>query len=334
MGIGKLTLKKRKDLTEKEILKADEFILRESTTGEFINTFNYMNYHPTGRFLDDSVVVFDSGSGEIQGVMLAAYTEKKEVISHPGTTFAGPIIDRNAKLEMIENVMDLMLEYYESIYEKVTIRKVPDYYTKQPFHLIDYILLRRGYSYGMSALANIINIGHIVSESDIFTLFDSKKRNQVRKAMKGEQFVFKIENSVREDVWENMNKTLWNKFQVKATHTLEEIKGLVDRCPKHINMYYIDTISGEYGAFALVFLFKNVFHTQYLDVNYQCSEQYPNLLLILELIKEARRMGYCSFSFGASTEKDGTILNKGLYHYKAGYGGGDVLLPVYTKFQK
>lgn len=42
-------------------------------------------------------------------------------------------------------------------------------------------------------------------------------------------------------------------------------------------------------------------------------------------------MGYCYFSFGASTEQEGEILNQGLYHYKAGYGGGDILLPVYTK---
>lgn len=331
MEAAKLELKKGKDLTKKELLKADQFIMRESTSGEFVNTFNYLSYHPEERFCDDSVVVFDCGSGEIYGVMIAAYVEGKGIISHPGTTFAGPIIDRNAKLDVIENVMNLLLNYYESRYEKVTIRKVPDYYTKQPFHLIDYILLRRGYSFGMSALANMINIGQIVSESDVFTLFDSKKRNQVRKAIKGGRLVFKIDNNIRDDVWENMNRTLWNKFQSTTTHTLEEIKELMYRCPDHIKTYYVDTIEGEYGAFALVFLFKNVFHTQYLDVNYKCSEQYPNLLLILELIKEARKMGYCYFSFGGSTEEDGTMLNRGLYHYKAGYGGGDVLLPVYTR---
>lgn len=333
MDINNYEIKRKKDLTEKEIVKIDQFILRESTTGEFINTFHYLNYHPEGRFCDDSIVVVDHGSGEIRGVMLAAFVEREGVISHPGTTFAGPIIDRNAKLEVIENTMELMLEYYENRYQNITIRKIPDYYTKQPFYMIDYILLRKGYSYGMSAMANIINIGGIISESDILTLFDSKKRNQVRKAVKEQQFVFKAEDGIRDDVWDNMNATLLDKFQSKTTHTLDEIKELMHRFPAHIKTYYVDTVEGEYGAFAVVFLFKNVFHTQYLDVNYKCTEHYPNLFLILQLVKKARDIGYGYFSFGSSTEDNGTTLNRGLYHYKSGYGGGELLLPVYKKIK-
>lgn len=330
--IHNLVIKQMEDLTEKELHKVDEFILRMSTTGEFINTLNYLNYHPQDRFWNDSVLAADYGSGEIKGVMIAARTAEGEIISHPGTTFAGPVIDRTDSLEVSEKVMELILEYYESRYNKIVIKKVPDCYTKQPFQLIDYILLRRGYSYGMSAMANVINISQISSEDDIFAMFDSKRRNQVRKAVKG-QFVFITEEGIRDDVWENMNRTLMSKFDVKPTHTLEEIKKLEGLCPEHIKTYYVDTTDGEYGAFALVFLFKNVFHTQYLDVNYKCTGQYPNLLLIFDLIKEARRKGYRYFSFGASTEEDGKILNRGLYHYKAGYGGGDILLPIYTKIK-
>ena len=53
--------------------------------------------------------------------------------------------------------------------------------------------------------------------------------------------------------------------------------------------------------------------------------------MIKELIKTARELGYRYFSFGASTEDGGDILNYGLYEYKAEYGGGDIILPVYTK---
>ena len=329
--IDNLEIKQIKYLTEKELHKVDKFILKTSTTGEFINTLNYLSYHPQERFRNDSVVVVDRGSGEIKGVMIAAKTAEGEIISYPGTTFAGPIIDRTDSLEVAEKVMDLILEYYESRYNKIVIKKVPDYYTKQPFQLIDYILLRRGYFYGMSAMANVINISKITSEDDIFAMFDSKRRNQVRKAVKGGRFAFITEDGIRDAVWENMNRTLMSKFDVKPTHTLQEIKKLEEFCPEHIKTYYVDTTEGEYGAFALVFLFKNVFHTQYLDVNYRCTGQYPNLLLIFDLIKEARGKEYQYFSFGASTEEDGKILNRGLYHYKAGYGGGDILLPVYTK---
>lgn len=329
--MDKYEVKRKIDLSEKEIMKADAFIMKDSTVGEFINTFNYLGYHPQQRFQDDSVVVIDRGSGDIKGVMIAAYDGQDGITSYPGTTFAGPIVDRTSKFADIKAIMDHMLDYYERRYRIIRIKKIPEYYTKQPFQLIDYILLHRGYSYGMTALANIIRIGQLDSEDDIFALFRSKRRNQVRKVIKEEKYIFVENDEIREDVWINMNKNLQEKFKAKTTHTLEEIRDLKKRCPDNIKAYYVDTVQGEYGAFALIFLFKNVFHTQYLDVNYEHTGDYPNLLLILELIKLARKMKYEYFSFGASTENGGAVLNQGLYNYKAEYGGGDILLPMYTK---
>lgn len=332
MGMGdNLEIKQKSDLTEKQMAKADAFILKDSTTGEFINTFQYLGYHPEGRFQDDSIVIFDKGSGEVRGVMMAARGDNDSVVSYPGTTFAGPVLDRNAKLEVTEAVLDSMLGYYESRYREVQIKKQPEYYAAQPFHLIDYILLRRGYTYGMSALANIICIDGLGTEEDILALFHAKRRNQVRKVIKEGQFAFSAREEIRETVWKNMNENLQNKFDAKTTHTLEEIRELQKRCPHNIKAFYADMPDGTYGAFALCFLFKNVFHTQYLDVNYEHAGQYPNLLLLLRLIQRACEAGYRYFSFGASTEDGGEVLNRGLYSYKAEYGGGDILLPVYTR---
>lgn len=327
----KYELKQKKDLSEKQIVKIDEFIMKSSTNGEFINTFRYLGYHPEDRFQDDSVAVFDQGSGEVRGVMMAAYNDSGVVTSYPGTTFAGPIVDRSAKVEITELIMDKMLNYYESRYKEVIIKRTPDYYTKQPFHLIDYILMSRGYSLRMSALANIINIDGIDSENDILSLFHSKRRNQVKKVISENHFMFSVEENIREDVWINMNENLHSKHSTKTTHTLAEIRDLKERCPDQIRSYYVDTLDGEYGAFAVVFLFKNVFHTQYLDMNYEYARQYPNLLLIKELIKTARELGYRYFSFGVSTEEGGAVLNHGLYEYKAEFGGGDILLPIYAR---
>lgn len=327
----KYELKQLKDLSEKQVVRIDDFIMKGTTNGEFINTSYYLGYHPAGRFQDDSVVVLDQGSGEVRGVMMAAYDGNGTVVSHPGTTFAGPVVDRNAKIEVIEIIMEKMLGYYESRYSEVIIKKTPDYYTKQPFHLIDYILLQRGYTFGMSALANIINIDGIDSEDAILSLFHPKRRNQVKKVISEHNFIFSAEEEIREAVWSNMNENLHNKFDSKTTHTLAEIRELKGRYPEQIRTYYVDTPEGDYSAFSLAFLFKNVFHTQYLDVNYEYARQYPNLLLIKELIKIARELGYRYFSFGASTEDGGKILNYGLYDYKAEYGGGDILLPVYAR---
>ena len=328
-----LEIKHKPELTEKQLAKADAFIMKDSTTGEFINTFRYLDYHPEGRFQDDSIVVMDRGSGEVRGVMMAARGDNDSIISYPGTTFAGPVVDRAAKLETTEAVLDRMLGYYESKYSEVKIKKQPEYYAAQPFHLINYILLRRGYDYGMSALANIICIDGIGTEEDTLALFHAKRRNQVRKVIREGIFALSRQEEIRETVWKNMNENLRNKYGAKTTHTLEEIRDLQGRCPNQIKAFYADASDGTYGAFALCFLFKKVFHTQYLDVNYEYAGQYPNLLLITKLIQEARGMGFRYFSFGASTEDGGEVLNRSLYSYKAEFGGGDLLLPVYTRIK-
>jgi hypothetical protein len=301
-----------------------------ATNGEFINTIRYLSYH-RNRFKGDSVVVFDKESHEIRGVMLAAAEEDgKTIISHCGTTFAGPVISLKSSINLVEEILDLILCYYEKKYERIELKVSPVHFGFQPNGMIDYFLLRRGYFYRMTGLSNIIHISRINSVDDALILCNSKRRNQIRNVIKKNKFQFK-EKKLDEIVWQKMNENMMRKFGKQATHTFREIEQLYQMFPDYIRAFYVETYEGIYGAFGLVYCFKNIFHTQYLDLNYSFSKDSPNLLLILELIMKARELGYEYFSFGASTEKDGELLNYGLHQYKAEYGGGDIILPLYMK---
>lgn len=329
--MGTLIVKEIRDVSDREIKAIDEFILNENTNGEFINSLNYLGYHPKGRFTDRSVFVIDEGSGEIRGVLFAAEEpgNPQIVISHPGTTFAGIIVNRKLSIKSMEEVVNIIMKYYEERFESVIVRMRPDFFAVQPFGELDYFLQKRGYCYCMTGLSNVIDISGIQDEGDIFALYDSAKRNQVRKVLRDSQFVFNDQNEIRQDVWQNMNRILAEKHHTHSTHTFEEMHELMDRVPDHISAYHVDHVNGEYGAFALIYRLKNVFHTQYLDTNYQYTGQYPNLLLIHNLMRIAREDGYSKFSFGVSTEERGEVLNYGLYNYKAGYGGGSILQGEY-----
>lgn len=329
--MGTLIVKEINNISERERKAVDAFILNADTNGEFINSLKYLGYHPEGRFIDRSVCVIDKGSGEIRGVLPAAEVpgDSETVISHPGTTFAGVIVNRKLSVKSMEEIVNLFMEFYEERYESVIIRLRPDFFAVQPFGDLSYFLLKRGFHYRMTGLSNVIDISGIRDENDIFALYDSTKRNQVRKVLRDGQFVFHDQNEVRRDVWLSMNQILEEKHHAHSTHTFEEMNELMGRVPDHISAYHVDHNNGEYGAFALIYRFKNVFHTQYLDTNYQYTGQYPNLLLIHKLIQTAREEGYSKFSFGISTENHGEILNYGLYNYKAGYGGGSILQGEY-----
>lgn len=329
--MGTLIIKEINYASDKEKRMIDEFILNPDTNGEFINSLNYLAYHPKERFTDKSIFVVDEGSADIRGVFVAAEDpcNSKQLISHPGTTFAGIIVNRRLSIKSLEEVVETMMEYYEERYDSIIVKLRPEFFSVQPLGGISYFLMKRGYRYCMSGLSNVIDLSGICNEEDIFSLYDASKRNQVRKVLREKQFVLNDKNEIRRDVWAHMNQVLEEKHNAHSTHTFEEMSELMHRVPTHISAYHVDKIDGGYGAFALVYRFKNVFHTQYLDTNYQYTSQYPNLFLVHYLIQMARKEGYGKFSFGVSTEDHGRYLNCGLFNYKAGYGGGSIIQADY-----
>lgn len=318
---------------EKTLEKIDSFILDNKTNGEFVNSLKYLSYHPIDRFQSDSVYVIDKGSKEVRGVMLAALDPHDNtcLVSHPGTSFAGPIISRTTSILAIEEIVNLMLDYYEAKYKTIVIRPKPEYFSLQPVECVPFFLLKRGYEYGMVGISNVVNISQIESPEDLFAMYDSGKRNHTRKVLKSEKFVFEKLDEIKDTVWDNLSNTLSSKHGVNVVHTLEEIRRLRNMFPENICAYYANMPSGEYGASSIVYKYKDVFHTQYLDVNYKYANEYPNLLLFYEMFLVAKKEGYKRFSIGISSEDGGRYLNQGLYNYKAGYGGGSIIQSKYTR---
>lgn len=318
---------------EKETSKIDRFIMDCNTNGEFINTVKYLSYHPPGRFCEDSVYVEDVDSGAIKCVLMSASTKDDIdiIISHPGTTFAGLIFNSRDSIGEMVKAVDLIEKYYKTNYKKIVLRTSPAYYRNQPDQKIDYMLMKKGYEAGLTALVNIIDLSKINKEVEIFELYNCRKRNQVRKTIKENNFSFMEKENIPREIWGNINLNLQRKFDTKSTHAFSEIIKLKRMFPENIIPYATYKSNGEYGAFSLVYKFKNVFHTQYLDMNYDLSRENANYFLLHNLILEAMREGYKYFSFGASTEKGGEYLNEGLFRFKSGFGGGTILLPQYIK---
>lgn len=327
-----LKLLRISDLEERGRQQLEAFNRVEENGGEFINSPLYLSYHIPGRFQDDSILVYDIDCGEIRGSLMAAKDPQNpnKIISHPGTTFAGPVISQKRSIQDRQLLLEMLLNYYETKYNEIELRTRPSIYSRQPDELTEFLLLKRGYRQEAASLSNVIRLDGL-KKNDVFMLYKTKRRNHVNKSIKEELFQFREERNVDASIWSSLSDNLKAKFQTCPTHSLDEIQHLKDMFPEEIRSYSVYRKTGEYGAFALVYHFKQVCHTQYLDMNYQLSSEYPNLFLIHHLIQTAIENNFSYFSFGASTESGGASINQGLFTYKAEFGGGEIILPKFVK---
>ncbi len=310
----------------------DQFILSDLTSGEFINTRLYLSYHPEGRFRDFSCAVIDKGSREILCVFPATEDPLNPgtLYSHMGTSFAGPIIRISSKVTDLVRYLELVSSCYKAKgFRHVVSRIKPLKFWPENSCCEDlnWVFCYLGYVLSGYSLGNVISF-EPSRVAGIDECFSSKRRNQYKKSLK-RGFLFREESLPSEVSWISLTGNLKNKFSSHPTHSLEEIISLKARFPQNIRFFYVYS-EGVYASMAVVYLFKKIFHTQYLDLDYRFSSEGAHQFLVASLIQRALDEGFSGFSFGLSTEKGGKVLNEGLYSYKRQYGGSGSIFPEYS----
>lgn len=161
--------------------------------------------------------------------------------------------------------------------------------------------------------------------------YNTSRRASVRSFQRKYKFKIVKDKKVSEQIWTHLIKNLQYKYNVSSTHSLSEINELIDKFPESILPYSI-YLESKYAAFALIYRFKNIMHSQYLDVNYELVSRRPNIYLIHKILQLAVNEKSKYFSFGSSTEDNGNFINEGLMDFKNSFGGGRILMPVFTKY--
>jgi hypothetical protein len=101
---------------------------------------------------------------------------------------------------------------------------------------------------------------------------------------------------------------------------------IAGRFPEQISLWLAHDAHDEPCAGTWLFHFYNrVGHTQYIASTERGRALFAVDLLLETIIRNLQAEGYKYFSFGASTEHKGRVVNEGLFDFKSGFGIGSVV---------
>ena len=310
----------------------ERLVLEESTNGTFLQSRNFLNYHPEGRFHDHSLV-FLNGSEPIAVIPAHETIEggKKVLLSHQGSTFGGLVVGKPfCKITYVEKILETLEAYCrEQGFGEIVLKQTGPIFCRENTNLIDYYLFLNGYT-------DSKEIGYWIDfadyKEDIPENYTYSIRRHYRNAMK-HHFSFRELGAKEVGLFYDVLLDNYRKFGRDPVHTLAELQDFkTNRLPEETSFYAVFSEEGEAIAGSMVFRFrKDVFHTQYLAVRQDWRDLFVNDFLYTGLIETARAEGFRALSFGTTTFEGGRVLNRPLAIVKEGFGTQPFLNTTYRR---
>ena len=305
---------------EEQAEEWDAFVQSESLNGTFIQTRNFYQYHPEGRFRDCSLWIRE---GEKPAAVVPACLIQEEgrkgltFFSHRGGTFGGIVLGekyyRVGDVGEIVSTLDAWLDAREDI-SRAVLKQTPGLYARRDMALLDYELFHHGYRQ-----VNELNLYVPCAglPEDPVEAMSSSCRRDYRKAEKAGLCFRPLATEAEVAAFYELLKISLSKFDLKPIHTLPELLDFRERRLKDIALFHGVFLGDTLMAGSMCFNYGNrVLHAQYLSTSPEFQKYYPLYLLDASLIRLARDRGFDAFSFGISTEDQGRVLNQGLAEFK------------------
>ena len=297
----------------------DEFI-NNSINGTFLQSRRFLNYHPEGRFVDNSYVVYDEKNRicALVPACLIMDGDKKVLSSHGGSTYGGIIISKKYYLvKDVLNIIETINDFAkEEGFNEIRLKITPSIFSLENNDMLAFCLLHFGYE-----RKDDLNLYIDFSDykDNILSNFTQGKRTNVNNCNKVNVELRKLESREDIETWYAILCETLEKYDRKPVHSLDEIMQLKDQVLLDECEVYGLYLEGRMIAGSFMFYFNNahIAHTQYLAALHELS---PMTYMYYAMIKLAKEKGYQKISFGIATENMGEYLNTGLIFSKECYG--------------
>lgn len=289
-------------------------VVGRSRNGNLLHRRGYMDYH-ADRFVDCSLIVERNGEAV---AIFPADIRGELVTSHGGLTYAGLISSHALRAESTLAVFEQMADAYRALgVQRIVYKAVPHVFHAYPAEEDLYALQRMGARLVRRDLSSVIAL----QEPFRFT---EPRRRAVKKAARAG---ISLHAGADPASFHALLSQVLHKHQATPTHSLQELRLLQTRFPRHIVLHEARKDDALLAG-ALVYDFGRVVHTQYLAA----SEEGRHLDALSYLLAELIGSTYADrhyFSFGISTEQAGTVLNPGLVTQKEYFGARAIVHDFY-----
>ena len=288
----------------------------QAKNATFLFHRDFMEYHKD-RFDDFSLMIFDE---EKIVAVLPANRVGDTVYSHQGLTYGGLVYSQKLKLAAVLDVFKSVLFYLNgSEILKLYINLLPGFYAHVPSEELNYALFLAQAKLIRRDTCAVIELkkDFFIAKGRMEGIAKGKKHNLViREEANFEQF------------WDTiLIPNLFDNYQVKPVHSLEEIQYLHQKFPHNIRQFNVyqdnDIVAGT-----TIFETKNVAHAQYISGNADKgtlgSVDYLYYNLISTIFKDKTY-----FDFGISNLNQGRNLNQGLCYWKESFGANTAVQDFY-----
>ncbi len=309
----------------------DDFVLNRSVNGTFMQTRNFLNYHPKDRFEDSSLLVYNEKNRLVAVVPACRITDEGKpcFYSHRGASYGGIVVRNDAyTAERVISIVDALEEYWkEHDDQRVVLRITADIHAHQRSDLLQYVLTQHGFD-NYCELNTYVDLTEF--PEDVMARFD---RNKVRNIRKCQEYGLTFRPLTQDRELEEFHKLLTinlSKYGVSPVHSVSEIIDLRVRIPDNIRFYGVFQHEAMMAG-GMMYVYGDVIHAQYLSADFHFTEYSPITYLYYRVIQQAKDDGYRALSWGISTEDHGRVLNMGLIRNKESYGSKHMVNRTYWK---
>lgn len=301
--------------------KWDDFVVK-SVNGTFLHSRSFFDHNPMNA-VDDNSYLFVKKNSVVAVIPCNLYTKNNRKILHSSrrATYGGFIVgDEIGAQDAVEMVTLLKGEAATLGVQQIIVRNPFRIFNSNLCDETDYAMWYNGFEILSRELETAITLGDYAKVSNSFT--SSTKRNIKR----GRQNLILKESDEYKAYWEVLTKNLLEKHSLVPTHSYAEFIQLIQSVGSENIKLFVACVDDKIVAGIVLFIpNRNAVHAQYICSDSEFQELRPLNAVIDEIIQWACTNQYQYFNLGTSNFDAGKGINEGLFRFKEGFGGRNVL---------